>query len=172
MDASAKTDRLADELELRNLVARYADAVNRRAADDWAATWAEEGVWHLFGRDVEGRTAVVETWLGAMGFFASVVQLIHSGTLEIDGDRATGRWYLSEVGQTAKGDRIFTVGVYHDECERKDGRWLFTRRRFDALYQGPPDLSGPMSPVPDLSAAHPAKPDLSAAHPAKPGKGD
>ena len=40
---------LEDELALRNLMARYVDAVNRYDADAWIATWAEDGVWNLLG---------------------------------------------------------------------------------------------------------------------------
>ena len=36
---------IEDELALRNLMGRYTDAVNRRDADAWIATWAEDGVW-------------------------------------------------------------------------------------------------------------------------------
>lgn len=150
MDSDAKAQATADELEIRNLVARYADAVNRRDEAQWASTWAEKGVWHLFGRDVAGREALVATWRGAMGFFSFVVQLIHSGTVELAGDRASARWYLSELGHSSGGDKLLTVGVYHDELIRVDGSWLFSRRRFDALYQGPPDLSGAVTPFPEL----------------------
>lgn len=156
MSASAKAppstrlDQLADELEVRDLVARYADAVNRRHAEDWKETWAPDGVWHLFGRDVEGRDAVFQTWQGAMGMFSFVLQLIHSGTVEVEGNEATGRWYLSEVAHTSQGDRLLTVGVYHDHCVREEGTWRFAKRRFDVLYQGPPDLSGGVTPFPEI----------------------
>ena len=33
---------LADELAVRALIERYADAVNRRDATDWAALWTED----------------------------------------------------------------------------------------------------------------------------------
>ena len=38
---------LQDELALRDLMARYVDAVNRSEAAAWGATWAEDGVWSL-----------------------------------------------------------------------------------------------------------------------------
>jgi ketosteroid isomerase-like protein len=38
-----------DELAIRALVARYADAVCRRDPDAWAATWAEDCKWDLGG---------------------------------------------------------------------------------------------------------------------------
>jgi len=34
------------------------------------------------------------------------------------------------------------IGVYSDEYIKEEGRWLFRKRRYDILYQGPPDLSG------------------------------
>ena len=36
-------DRIADELGIRNLVARYADCIARNDTDGWAETWAEDG---------------------------------------------------------------------------------------------------------------------------------
>ncbi len=144
-------DNLRDELEIRNLVARYADAVNRHAEADWAATWAEDGVWKMLGNTIEGRDAIVNMWRGAMGFFSFVIQLIYSGTVEIDGDTARGRFYLSEMGHTSKGDRLLTLAVYHDELRKQNGRWLFTRRQFEPLYQGPPDLTGQVIPYQEPS---------------------
>ena len=38
-----------DELAIRALVARYADAACRRDPDAWAATWAEDCRWDLGG---------------------------------------------------------------------------------------------------------------------------
>ncbi|MBM4383557.1 MAG: nuclear transport factor 2 family protein [Deltaproteobacteria bacterium] len=133
---------LADELEIRALVARYADAVNRVAADDWIATWADDGEWRLMGQVVTGHAALVPFWKNAMGMFRWVIQLVHQGTIALDGDRATARFYISEVGERADGARSSMVGVYSDECVRTAAGWRFARRSFDALYWGTPDLAG------------------------------
>ena len=53
---------LQDELALRDLMARYVDAVNRSEAAAWAATWAEDGVWSLLGTSVSGRDNILELW--------------------------------------------------------------------------------------------------------------
>ena len=34
------------------------------------------------------------------------MQLTHNGQVSVDGDRATGRWYVTEYGLTAKGRKI------------------------------------------------------------------
>ena len=87
---------MQDEQEIRNLVARYADAVCRRDQDDWSATWAEDGVWQLPGApETQGRDNIVQLWAGAMAGFPFVAQLIQNGTVEVDGENATGRWYIS-----------------------------------------------------------------------------
>ncbi len=142
------SDTLADELAIRALVARYADAVNRANAEDWGATWAETGEWHLMGHVVRGRAPLVEFWRAAMSQFRWVLQLVHTGEIELAGDRGRARWYLSEVGESTAGDRLFTVGVYHDDYTRTAEGWRFARRRFAALYQGPPDLTGRTFPFP------------------------
>ena len=41
--------RVADELEIRALVARYADAVTDNAGQAWIETWTEDGRWTIGG---------------------------------------------------------------------------------------------------------------------------
>ena len=66
-----------DELAIRGLIERYADAVNRRDAEDWAGLWTEDGVWDVFGHAITGRDAVVAAWQGAMGAFSLVFHVAH-----------------------------------------------------------------------------------------------
>ncbi len=131
-----------DELAIRDLVARYIDAVNRYHAEDWAATWAEDATWDLMGTVVEGREAIVELWKGAMGGFEFALMMLNSGTLSVDGDTASGRWYLTEHLKMGDGSSNMTLGVYDDEYSRATGSWLFSRRTYNVIYQGPPDLTG------------------------------
>ena len=113
--------RLEDESAIRDLVYRYADAVCRRDQEAWGATWAEDGVWQLPGAPrTEGREAIVGLWANAMAGFPFVVQLISYGTLDVDGDRASGRWYLTEHLQFADGGGMFNVGCYQDRYVKRD----------------------------------------------------
>ena len=133
-------DALADELEIRSLVARYADAVNTRDEAAWAATWAADGVWELMGRAFEGRDAVVATWRGAMSTFEFVFQQVHSGFVELDGDAATGRWAMTELGRTAAGEPTLLLARYADEYVRGSEGWRFARRALSVVYHGAPTL--------------------------------
>ena len=141
--------RISDELAIRELVASYADAVVRRDADAWSATWAEDGEWHILGNATRGRDAVVSLWKQLMAAVPFVVQVPGHALIEVDGARATGRWYITEYGKSADGSGSLTLGVYHDEYTRSAEGWRFLRRRFDALYSGPPDLSGTPQPFPE-----------------------
>ncbi len=136
-----------DEIAIRDLVSRYIDAVNRYDADDWVATWADDATWDLLGMEVQGKAAILETWQGAMSGFEFALMMLNSGTLEVDGERASGRWYLTEHLRTAEGGSM-VLGVYDDEYSCESGSWLFTRRRYNILYRGPADLSGDYAPYP------------------------
>ena len=150
---------VADELALRELVARYADAVCRRDAAAWRATWAADGEWQIMGQTVQGRDEIVALWERLMGGIPQVIQIPHEGLIEIEGDRASLRWYVTEQGKLADGSALVMSGVYLDECVKEDEIWLFAKRVFHSLYSGPPDLSADFQPrraelVKDL-AGHP-----------------
>lgn len=135
-----------DELEIRSLVDRYCDAVNRRATDDWQATWQPDATWELFGRPMEGLDALTKTFEGAIAMLRFVVQTAANGVIELDGDRATGRWMMSEWSESEQLGRLLLMFLYHDEYVRSDAGWRFQSRRMQLLYQGPPDLSGRIVP--------------------------
>ena len=142
------SERIADELAIRELVDRYADAIVRRDEDAWAATWTADGEWHVLGDVVRGRDEVVKKWRDLMGRLQFVHQVASGGLLEFDGKRASGRFYVNEYATTRDGSGLLTLGVYHDEYVCEGGDWLFRRRRFGPLYMGPPDLSGSSNPFP------------------------
>ena len=123
------------ELEIRTLVARYADAVNRYDAELWSATWSVDGVWQLGDSSVAGRDSVVDFWRNAMGSFEFALQLVYQGTIDINGNQASGRWYLTETlrSKESEHDR-FTIGVYLDDYVKENGAWAFAKRSYRALY--------------------------------------
>ncbi len=133
---------LLDERDIRDLVARYSDAVSRSDEAAWAATWTDDGVWDVGIAQASGREAVVETWRKLMGGFRFVTQLPQHGRVEIDGDAATGRWHYLEIGWPPEGAGTLTIGHYVDDYRRGADGWRFARRVFRVMYMGPADLSG------------------------------
>jgi hypothetical protein len=141
--------RMSTPVEISDLVHRYCDAVVRKDRDQWAATWAPDAHWDLGrGRVMNGRDAIVDYWVGAVDAFDSVVQLAHNGQAVIDGERGSGRWYISEHMQRRDGTKGLLLAYYDDAYALVDGHWLFDSRSITILYRGPADLSAAFSVVP------------------------
>ncbi len=96
---------LEDELALRNLMARYVDGVNRYDADTWIATWAEDATWNLLGTPVQGRDAILGLWQQMMATFEYALLFPSSCAFDINGDSATGHWYIHEYSSDLKATK-------------------------------------------------------------------
>ncbi len=133
-----------DDIEaIRALLHRYADAVCRADIEAWACTWCEDGVWEIGRGPVTGRAAIRTAFATSMGLFHAVKQVLLNHEISVDGDRATGRAYMSEIGRARSGRNVLYLGHYDDIYRRDaDGHWLFERRTLHWHYQGPPDLTG------------------------------
>jgi hypothetical protein len=137
-----------DELAVRNLVARYSDAVCRRDPAAWASTWAADCTWDLGGgRVVRGRQAALELWTSALGKYPWVAQLAPTGTVEITGGTGRGSWWVLELNHLQDGAGTLHLGHYDDEYRRTDEGWQFAFRRFTMVYRGPLD-PGTVVPLP------------------------
>lgn len=137
-------DPLSPREAIAGLVHRYADAVVRRDADQWTACWAPDSRWHLSpSRSVEGREAIAALWVSAMATFTAVVQMVNNGEVHVEGDTASGRWYITERFRRMNGDAGMLLAHYDDVYIAIDGAWLFASRALVVHYQGPPDLSAP-----------------------------
>lgn len=127
---------LADELEIRNLVHRYADASSRRDAAGVASTIAAEGEWQSPAMgNYQGRDAVASFFATMLEDWNAFIQALLSGVVVFthDPDRAKGRWFVQETGQQSGGTNLSVAGVYHDEYVREDSGWRIGRRRYDPL---------------------------------------
>lgn len=127
-----------DRLAIRELLEIYADAVTRRDAEDWGATWAQDAEWSLpdypeIGT-TKGREAIVAMWIEAMKAYPGIMFEAWPGSIEVDGDRAVMRSYTSEV-YDHDGVTMRDRGVYEDTCVKVDGRWYFASRSFRNIHR-------------------------------------
>jgi uncharacterized protein (TIGR02246 family) len=139
----------ADEVALRALVHRYADAASRRDPDGVADTFTAEGEWTAegLGRH-QGRPAMEAFFTTMLGGWNAFLQGLLSGCVVVDAaapDRATGRWFVQEIGQREDGSNLRVAGVYHDEYVREAGSWRISRRRYDPLLV---DVDGTVTTIP------------------------
>jgi uncharacterized protein (TIGR02246 family) len=140
------SDAAKQEREIHRLVATYADAVGRRDDKTWGDTWADDGIWEVLGQRPQGRDEIVELFLRLMSGFPMIVQIASGGLVDVDGERATGRWYITEYAMGGAAP-LFNLGHYHDRYVKQGDVWRFAERRFSMIYSGPPDLSAKPLPI-------------------------
>jgi len=140
-------DDLIDELAIRTLTAKYTDAMNRSDVDEAARVYAEDAVFTMMDRpSVVGRAQIADVLRVTVAKYALITQMVHSGFVELDGDRARARWQITELQVFTTGQRRFVVGRYEDEHVRLAEGWRFARRTFTARYLGDVDLSSGVLP--------------------------
>lgn len=144
MDLEASVDRLLAIEEIRQLVSRYAAALDGR---DMAAMAA------LFVPDVrtadggQGREALAR-WLDTMMRpYRITFHLVGNHVIDfVDADRATGIVYCRPEHQV--GDEWIVMPMqYWDRYERRDGHWYFRSRSPHVYYAA--DVTQSPAAVPD-----------------------
>jgi len=129
-----------DVLAIHRVVADYADAVCRRDADAFAATWTEDCRWFLSGgRASEGREATLALWREAIERYPWVAQVVTGCRVELEEGTTTASagTYILELNRLLDGSGALHLGHYADRFRKVDGRWLIAERRLHLLYRGP-----------------------------------
>jgi hypothetical protein len=133
--ADRRLRRLEDIEEIRRLKLRYFDAcdggfdgIPSHVPDQIAGTFAEDGEWDggPFGKRA-GPDAIADFYREVPQALAFTV--LSEPAIDIDGDRATGRWNLIVYSQHGDAARL-TGGVHHDEYVRTPGGWRIARTRY------------------------------------------
>jgi uncharacterized protein (TIGR02246 family) len=148
-------DKVADELAIRDVVHRYADASSRRDGAGVASTFTADAEWtsSVVGQ-FEGREALETFFADMLAEWNAFIQGLLSGVIvfdEDDPDRAKGRWFVEETGQRNEGTNLSVSGVYHDEYLREAGAWRINRRRYDPLLIRTDDSVTPLPYPTDVS---------------------
>ena len=136
------TDFAAAEAGIRQLQARYADAVWRWDFDAFGNCFAEDAEWRVAGFAVHGRAACVDLLKGLQVNFDRVLFLMQCPMLEVGNGTAIGRTYCTE--QNVYKDRRpgFSIGIYYDRFVQQGDVWRYSYHHFQACYLGPPDMTG------------------------------
>lgn len=127
----AQVVRLAAIEEIKQLKARYAEHCdNQYDPDGIAGLFVENGVWDggpSFGR-YEGRAKIHAFFSQISDDIVLAAHLSMNPIIEVNGDRATGRWRLlcpctvkEGEGETAR----WLLAQYDEEYEKREGRWWY-----------------------------------------------
>ena len=142
--------RLEDIEDIRKLKATYCDLCDAGLADeknrDALLTHFIDDARLDFGM---GDGSVFEGRDGIASFFGNVVpnavsfcmHMVHNSVIEVEGDRATGRWYFEAPTTNAITRKAqWMAGRYIEEYVRTDGRWKFASIKTEWNYVAPYDV--------------------------------
>jgi hypothetical protein len=135
---------------IRQLHARFVDAVWRQDADAFAQCFARDGEWKIATLHMRGRAEIGDKVPKLLGACERIMLLPGLPLIELTGvDTATGRVPMTELVKMRDGSSAMTLGIYYDRYVVEDGRWRFAWRHWGLHYRGPVDLSAEMVPCPD-----------------------
>jgi uncharacterized protein (TIGR02246 family) len=131
------TGSVADRLAIRELCESYGDAVCRHDLGDWRALWVEDSEWsHPDVGQLAGIDAIAAAVAAAMAQYPQIVFISAPGSIRVQGDRAAGRDYTSELVTDNEGKTYRMTGLYEDVYRKHGGDWFFQARRFHILHVG------------------------------------
>jgi ketosteroid isomerase-like protein len=135
---------IADRVEIEALRGEFTDAAMMRDRARLASLFTPDGALRmpnvpaeLIGRDEirAGGERLQDLW----DFF---VQTTHPGTIQLDGDTATGRAYMHELMRLRDGSSHVNYAIYHDRYQRTPEGWKFTERVYEVRYVDTTPLAG------------------------------
>jgi ketosteroid isomerase-like protein len=124
-------ERVVARDEIRQLVARYAVAMDARDLDTVVALFVDDV---RLGRGRQGRDALADDFAHALRAMPLTILNVGTHVIELDdADHARGVVYCR--GEMRLGDTwVVQMIQYRDSYERRDGDWLFARRQHLLWY--------------------------------------
>lgn len=138
-----------EELEaleaIRRLMAVYAQLLDSKRIDEWAQLFAPDASFEVWGKTYRGR-AEIAAGIGGMQPALPGKHVCLTPVIDLLGPERARAWTdLSAFASQEDGIQIATIGRYHDELVRSDGRWRFARR---AVVMAGEELPAGVAPSP------------------------
>ncbi|MBV9230394.1 MAG: nuclear transport factor 2 family protein [Chloroflexi bacterium] len=135
---------IADRVEIEALRGEFTDTVMMRDPNRLASLFTENGVWRMPHINVEltGREQIRAGSERLQSQWDYFVQTTHPGTIQLKGDTAVGRAYISELIHLRDGRYDLNYAVYHDRYQRTEEGWKFAERVYEVRYLDHTPLAG------------------------------
>lgn len=130
---AARLRRLEDLEALRRLKADYCELCDRGAAgSEIAALFTEDAELALLpdGGRARGHADIAAFYARLDGRFARGAHLLANPRLEVEGDRATGRWWMLLLAEDTRAEppaERRLLAEYREHYQRVDGAWRISR---------------------------------------------
>jgi LUD domain/SnoaL-like domain len=151
---------IADRVEIEALRGEFTDAAMMRDRVRLAALFTADGVLSMPNIPVElvGREQIQAGGERLQAQWDFFVQNTHPGSIQLDGDTATGRTYIQEIARTLDGRQGLNFAIYHDRYQRTPDGWKFSERVCEVRYLDTSPLAGGVpatAPEPSFARAVP-----------------
>jgi ketosteroid isomerase-like protein len=135
---------IADRVQIEALRAEFSDAAMMRDRARLASLFTPDGALRMPNIPVEqiGREEIRAGGERLQAQWDFFVQTTHPGTIQLDGDTATGRAYIQELARTRDGRQGLNYAIYHDRYQRTGDGWKFTERVYEVRYLDTTPLAG------------------------------
>ena len=135
---------LADQVWIEALRGQFTDAVMMNDHDRLADLFVPHGRIRIpdAGLEVVGRDQIRAMGAQRETNFEVFVQTSHPGVVEVRGDTAIGRVYMSELIKSRNGGSHLNYATYHDTYQRTSEGWRFVERRYEIRYLDTTPLAG------------------------------
>ena len=135
------TDLVAAESAIRQLHARYVDALWRRDTEAFVECFAADAEWKIAGLHMRGRGEIGSQFERFIASSERILMVLTAPVLEVGEGTATSRTFATEYVKLKDGRAVRTLGIYYDRLIDQGERWRFQRRHFNLYHYGPLDLS-------------------------------
>jgi ketosteroid isomerase-like protein len=135
---------IADRVEIEALRGEFTDAVMMNDHDRLASLFTPDGAVRIPLGNIEavGREQIRALGERRQALADYFLQTTHPGTVQLDGDTAAGRAYLSELARGRDGSSHLNYFVYHDRYQRTGDGWKFIERVAEFRYLDTSPLAG------------------------------
>ena len=135
---------IADRVQIEALRGEVTDAAMMRDYDRVASLFTYDGVVRIphIGAEAVSREEIRAGSERLQALLEYFVQTTHPGTIQLDGDTASGRAYISELMRFSDGTSELNYAIYHDRYRRTSDGWKFTERIYEVRYLDHSPLAG------------------------------
>jgi ketosteroid isomerase-like protein len=146
---------IADRVEIEALRGEFTDAVMMRDYDRVASLFTPDGALRMpnIPAELAGREEIRAWGERGPALVDYLVQTTHPGTIQLDGDTASGRAYMQELVRLRDGRSELNYAIYHDRYQRTSDGWKFTERVYEVRYLDTTPLAG-SAPAQPQAPAH------------------
>ena len=135
---------IADRIEIEALRGEFTDAAMMCDYDRLALLFTPDGALRMPNVPIElvGREQIL-AWRDRREVLVDYfLQTTHPGTIQLNGDTASGRAYLHELIRLRDGSSHLNYAIYHDRYQRTGDGWKFTERVYEIRYLDTTALAG------------------------------